>query len=76
MEKELISKLKYQIYLIDQEIKDLKKQKKIYVDELKLIECRKTKKKKKVNLPIIKWYDIIQLGGKATATPFYSLKIE
>ena len=38
--------LKYQIYLIDQQIKDLKKQKKIYVDELKLIECRKTKKKK------------------------------
>ena len=46
MSKDKDKELKYQIYLIDQEIKDLKKQKKIYVDELKLIECRKTKKKK------------------------------
>ena len=44
--KDKEKEIKYQIYLIDQEIKNLKKQKKIYVDELKLIEYRKTKKKK------------------------------
>ena len=46
MSEDKDKELKYQIYLIDQEIKGLKKQKKIYVDELKLIECIKTKKKK------------------------------
>ena len=46
MSEDKDKELKYQIYLIDQEIKGLKKQKKIYVDELKLIEYRKTKKKK------------------------------
>ena len=46
MSKDKGKELKYQIYLIEQEIKDLKKQKKIYVDELKLIEFKKTKKKK------------------------------
>ena len=46
MSEDKDKELKYQIYLIDQEIKGLKKQKKIYVDELKLIECRKIKKKK------------------------------
>jgi hypothetical protein len=38
--------LKLQIYLIDQQIKDLKKQKKIYVDELRELEMSKTKKRK------------------------------
>lgn len=46
MSKDKDKELKYQIYLIDQEIKGLKKQKKVYVDELKLIERRKVKKKK------------------------------
>lgn len=39
--------LKYQIYLIDQEIKSLKKQKKIYVDELKQYENKHKVAKKK-----------------------------
>ena len=47
MSKDKDKELKYQIYLIDQEIKDLKKQKKIYIDELKLIEYQKTKNRKK-----------------------------
>lgn len=47
MSKDKDKELKYQIYLIDQEIKGLKKQKKIYVDELKLIEYQKTKNRKK-----------------------------
>ena len=47
MSKDKDKELKYQIYLIDQEIKGLKKQKKIYVDELKLIEYQKTKNIKK-----------------------------
>ena len=47
MSKDKDKELKYQIYLIDQEIKDLKKQKKIYVDELKLVEYQKTKNRKK-----------------------------
>lgn len=38
--------LKLQIYLIDQEIKSLKKQKKVYVDELREYEVSKTKKRK------------------------------
>lgn len=38
--------LKLQIYLIDQEIKSLKKQKKVYVDELREFEISKTKKRK------------------------------
>jgi hypothetical protein len=38
--------LKLQIYLIDQEIKSLKKQKKVYVDELRDFEISKTKKRK------------------------------
>jgi hypothetical protein len=40
--------LKLQIYLIDQEIKSLKKQKKVYVDELKEYEISKTKKRKNI----------------------------
>ena len=35
--KERDKELKYEIYLIDQEIRQLKKQKKKYVDELKTI---------------------------------------
>lgn len=35
--KERDKELKYEIYLIDQEIRQLKKQKKKYVDELKMI---------------------------------------
>ncbi len=38
--------LKLQIYLIDQEIKSLKKQKKIYVDELREYEISKTNRRK------------------------------
>lgn len=38
--------LKLQIYLIDQEINSLKKQKKVYVDELREYEISKTKKRK------------------------------
>ena len=38
--------LKLQIYLIDQEINSLKKQKKVYVDELRDFEISKTKKRK------------------------------
>lgn len=42
--KDKEKELKYQIYLIDQEIKNLKKQKKIYVDELRQYETSKTKR--------------------------------
>ena len=38
--------LKLKIYLIDQEINSLKKQKKIYVDELREYEVSKTKSRK------------------------------
>lgn len=38
--------LKLQIYLIDQEINSLKKQKKVYVDELREYEVSKTKSRK------------------------------
>lgn len=47
MSKDREKELKYQIYLIDQEIKELKKQKKIYVDELRRYENKKTKRRKK-----------------------------
>lgn len=47
MSKKEEKELKYQIYLIDQEIKGLKKQKKIYVDELKHLENKNVKKKGK-----------------------------
>ena len=43
MSKDKKKELKYQIYLIDQEIKDLKKQKKIYVDELKKYDPKNKK---------------------------------
>jgi len=43
MSKKEEKDLKYQIYLIDQEIKGLKKQKKIYVDELRQYENKKAK---------------------------------
>ena len=42
--------LKLQIYLIDQQIKDLKKQKKVYVDKLREYEISKTKKRKEKRL--------------------------
>lgn len=41
--KDKEKEIKYQIYLIDQEIKGLKKQKRIYVDELKQYENKKVK---------------------------------
>ena len=47
MSKDKSKELKYQIYLIDREIKGLKKQKKIYVDELRQYENQKTKRRGK-----------------------------
>lgn len=49
MAKDKEKELKYQIYLIDQEIKDLKKQKRVYIDELRQYEHKNqpVKKKKK-----------------------------
>lgn len=48
MSKDKGKELKYKIYLIDQEIKGLKKQKKIYVDELR--QCENKKKAKKYDI--------------------------
>lgn len=45
--KDKEKELKYQIYLIDQQIKDLKKQKKVYVDELKQYENKRKVANKK-----------------------------
>lgn len=45
--KDKDKELKYEIYLIDVEIKKLKKQKKIYVDELRAYENNKSKNKRK-----------------------------
>lgn len=47
--KDKDKEIKYEIYLIDQEIKQLKKQKKIYVDELKIVERRGNNEKYKRN---------------------------
>lgn len=47
--KDREKELKYEIYLVDQEIKQLKKQKKKYVDELRIMggTNKKYKKNKK-----------------------------
>lgn len=45
--KDKDKELKYEIYLIDQEIRQLKKQKKKYVDELRAYETNKTKNKRR-----------------------------
>ena len=49
MAKDKEKELKYQIYLIDQEIKGLKKQKQVYIDELRQYSYKNQpiKKKKK-----------------------------
>jgi len=47
MSKDIEKKLKCQIYFIDLEMKELKRQKKIYVDELKHLENKTDKKKVK-----------------------------
>lgn len=44
--KDRDKELKHEIYLIDQEIKQLKKQKKVYVDELREYEKSKTKRRR------------------------------
>lgn len=44
--KDKDKELKYEIYLIDMEIRKLKKQKKIYVDELKKLENSKIIRRK------------------------------
>lgn len=46
MSKDKSKELKYEIFLIDQQIKDLKKQKKVYVDELREYEISKTNRRK------------------------------
>lgn len=48
--KDKEKELKYQIYLIDQQIKDLKKQKKIYVDALRQNENKRKVKKYDKNI--------------------------
>ena len=47
MSKDKEKELKYQIYLINQQIRGLEKQKKIYIDELKKYDPKKTKDNKK-----------------------------
>ena len=46
MSKDKEKDLKYQIHLINQQIRVLEKQKKIYVDELKQYDPKKTKERK------------------------------
>lgn len=43
--KDKDKELKYEIFLIDQQIKELKKQKKVFVDELKQYEVNKSNRK-------------------------------
>lgn len=47
--KDREKELKYEIYLVDQEIKQLKKQKKNYVDELRALENGRNNEKHRRN---------------------------